>query len=454
MYRILVIDDEESILNLIHAMLLKAFKDVEVFTSSQATKGLELAYEKKPHLIILDCILQDKSGLEVCGILKNDSRTSLIPILMISGDRRGKDELKVSFQQGAESYLYKPFTMETLISQVKLLLHLAEAQNRLISEKEALERDIIARNKELEQAKNMLQNQVKELENIIELQTKELVRADRLANLGVMAAGIAHEVNNPTTFIASNLQTFKMFWQYLEELFKSYATGLSEIDKEGKINYILAEMPSLISGMESGVSRISAIIKGMKSYASGGSTEKDNVVDIEETINSALQLVCNQIKHDITLVKEIEKNLPKVLGSETSLCQVFVNLILNATHAMKEYRGEGKLVIRASSDNNGMITICFIDNGPGIKQEHLQTLFNPFFTTRRDKGGTGLGLFISHGIIKGHNGSINVESTAGKGATFIVKLPIIDKDQTIAATVESDVNEPQKQETLEATFKQ
>ncbi len=452
MYRILVIDDEESILNLINAMLLKALKDVEVITATQAAKGLDLAYEKNPHLIILDCILQDKSGLEVCSILKKDQRTSLIPILMISGDKRVKDELKISFQQGAESYLYKPFTMEALVSQVKLLLHLAEAQKRLISEKEALEKDIIARNQELENARNILQNKVKELETIMELQTKELVRADRLANLGIMAAGIAHEVNNPATFIGSNLQTFKMFWGYIEELLKSVLMNNSDAEQMEKINYILTEMPSLISGMENGVKRISEIVKGMKSYASGGS-EKGRVVDIEETIESALQLVWNQIKHDITLVKEIAKNLPKVLGSETSLCQVFVNLILNATHAMKEYRGEGKLTIKAYANAEGMIKICFMDNGPGIKPEHLQTLFNPFFTTRRDRGGTGLGLFISYGIIKGHNGSIDVISDPGKGATFIITLPAIDKNQTLAATVENEGNEANKQKPLEAAQK-
>lgn len=432
----LVVDDDRALSAMAERALAAAFPGCAVTIVSDGNAALSTASKAEFDVIVLDVNIPGLDGFDVCKALKSDPAAPRAPVIMITGERLDPISKNIGLELGADSFLYKPFRVDELISQVKVMLRIKAAEDTLRRQKDELQKAFNEQTIELQKSRDDLEKKVVELEGTIARQTQDLIKADRLAAVGILAAGLAHEVNNPNTFIGSNLQTFKMFWKELEPAL----AGLDDPDskRRQRLNFIFQEMPGVIKGMEEGVKRISSIVRGMKSYASGHSGEQ-RIIDMGEVIESALRLVWNHIKYDIEVRKDIPPDLPKVYGIEQMLCQVFVNLFLNAAHAIKEHKGEGALTVTGGVDADRYVVISVSDTGHGIPPEQMRNLFNPFYTTRRDRGGTGLGLFVSHGIIKGHNGVMEVESVVDKGTTFRVKIPMISKDQSVEAVIEGDV---------------
>jgi two-component system, NtrC family, sensor kinase len=432
MAKFLLIDDDPDILRLLSELISRSFPDCEVYSSETGRGGLDIAEARSPDVILLDIRLPDMGGVEVCAKLKSSESTRDIPVILVTASQKESQDIINGLETGADYCLNKPFDTGHLIAHIKASLRIKQTEDLLRRQKQELEKLFEKQTADLLHSRELLAEKVQELQKQVEGQTQELIRADRLAAMGILSAGIAHEINNPTTFIRSNLQTFRMFW---EEALK-FIDGAKAPDQEQltRIDFVRQEMPGLIKGMEEGCSRITAIVQGMKNYIADDNAES-RVVDLKEVADSALRLTHNQIKHDIEVEVNFAENMPRVLGSEQLLHQVMVNLILNAANVMREYRGEGKLVI-SGFGSDGQAVIAVKDNGPGMTRETLDNLFNPFFTMRRGHGGTGLGLFVSHGIIKGHNGLIEVETELAKGTTFNVKLPAIEKEQSLAVEVE------------------
>ncbi|NLB55503.1 MAG: response regulator [Lentisphaerae bacterium] len=421
----LLVDDDVSILSLMKRVLDMKFPGSRILSAETGDEGLELARNNDPDVMVLDINLPGGiNGFEVCKLLKGDPATSHIPVVMVSGDRIESASRAYGLELGADGYLYKPYSLEEFVAQMRVMLRIKQTEDLLRSQKDRLEKAFNLQTEELKQSKEALEHKVDELENILRKQTEEMIRADRLASAGIMSAGLAHEVNNPNTFISSNLQTFKMFWNELEEVCNSLSVGLTEEQRQ-KIMFIKEEMPSLVKGIEEGSQRISAIVNGMKSYTAE-SSEKQRRIDMAQVIESACRLVGNQLKPSVTIKVDLPAAMPPVLGSEQLLIQTFVNLFLNAANALKENLKIGLITVTGEhTDEEIKITVA--DNGPGINQEHINELFSPFFTTRRDAGGSGLGLFVSHGIIKGHNGRIDVTSSSD-GARFTIVLPRLTEE--------------------------
>ncbi len=433
----LIIDDDQAVLRLLAEIVSAAFKNARVLTAGTGRSGLELAQGERPDVILLDMLLPDISGLEVCRQVKNNKLTCRIPVIFITSVCKESKHRVSGLDTGADYYLHKPFDNNELVAQLKATLRIKQSEDSLRAQKLDLEEAFRKQTEELRLSREALAQKVEELEKLVESQTQELVRADRLAAMGILSAGIAHEVNNPNTFIMSNLQTFRLFWdQILKAL--DQREQCSEADLQ-RMEFIRQEMPGLLQGMEEGARRIKAIVLGMKNYVSGNNAD-NRVVDLRDVVEAALRLIHNQIKHDVEVQTDFAPDLPRVFGSEQLICQVFVNLILNAANVMREHRGEGLLRIKGCRVD-GQSVVSFQDNGPGMDHETMRNLFNPFFTMRRGRGGTGLGLFVSHGIIKGHGGTIDVASQPGQGAVFHVRLPAIEKEQTLTAEVENTAPE-------------
>ncbi len=435
----LIIDDDEDALKLMDRIMARSFPKSTILHGTTGSQALDLLKTERPDVIILDVNLPDMSGLEVCGAIRNNPATASLPVLMVTGDRVESANRIEGLEIGADGYIYKPFLPNEFVAHVNVMLRVKMAEDHLRSQKDELEKAFQEQTLELQHSRLVLQQKVLELQETLERQTQELIRADRLASVGMLAAGIAHEVNNPNTFIASNLQTFRMFWDDLGGMLSSAAQTFSP-EQSRKLAFICEEMPALLKGLDEGVKRIAGIVSGIKGYAAG-SPEQHRIVNMAEVADSALRLAWNQLKHDIEIINNIPDDLPKVFGSEQLLVQVFLNLFLNAGHAMKEYRGEGVLTLSGFVADEGMVVVSVADNGPGIRNEDIANLFNPFFTTRRGKGGTGLGLFVSHGIIKGHGGRFEVTGELEKGTTFQVLLPMVDQNQSLEALVEDDAPE-------------
>ncbi|HRZ86326.1 MAG TPA: ATP-binding protein [bacterium] len=259
---------------------------------------------------------------------------------------------------------------------------------------------------------------------LVETQTR-LIQAEKMASVGQLAAGVAHEINNPLSFVTSNL---RMLEQYHEKL-EVYAAFLQGAVPEGKrveedelarrlgIGPIREDMPSLMSQTQQGVERIRKIVSGLRSFAHTDSGAFEQV-DLNLCMESALDLLMNELKYKADVVKEYGAGVT-VEGAEHQLAQVFINLLMNAAQAIEKY---GKITIRTRREK-GDAVVEIADTGCGIPEEIRKKIFDPFFTTKPVGAGTGLGLSIAHGIVERHRGTIEVASEVGKGSTFVIRLP-------------------------------
>jgi len=328
-------------------------------------------------------------GFEVCRRLKANRETSPIPVIFLSARTDSADKVR-GLEAGGVDYIGKPFDLGEVLARVKLHIKLKQQEERL-----------------------KLYNQ--KLEEMVEERTRQLAHAERLVSLGTLSAGVAHEINNPTTFILGNIQTMERFWDLISESLDSIPAS----DSNPKISYILGEFPLMIKAMKKGAERIADIVSGLKKFARQEPAVK-SAADINKCVTEALKLTHHHLKYHVQTIKNLAPQLAPVHGNSQQLVQVFVNLIMNAADATGGLKGRLEITTRQARES---VQAVFTDNGPGMPPEVKNKIFDPFFTTKPLGQGTGLGLSISYGIIKDHKGRIEVESEEGKGTSFTVTLP-------------------------------
>lgn len=280
----------------------------------------------------------------------------------------------------------------------------------------------------LDEKNRQLAEYATRMESLARERARALVHADRLASIGTLSAGVAHEINNPVSFIAGNLDTLNDCWPALADALAKGRT-LPEVDV-GEIDFALAEMPDILKSMHDGVRRITGIVSGLKSFARQDQGERGRC-DVAELVENARRLCHNRLKYHVRYEIEIPEDLAAAWGNEPQLVQVVVNLFVNAGDAMKE-QGQGVLTVRAGVEGDGL-WLSVADSGPGIPEHVLERMWEPFFTTKAVGEGTGLGLAISRGIIEDHGGWILVENQAGGGARFEIHLPQADRRDAFLA---------------------
>ena len=298
----------------------------------------------------------------------------------------------------------------------------------LVSANDELEQRVERRTQALGQASAALQREMDErrlLEN-------QLVQSEKLASLGQLAAGVAHEVNNPIGFVSSNLGALDDYFGRLQNMLKAYADAedtlipkglgveLAKLRTEIELDYLLEDIPALIRESKDGISRVARIVKDLKDFSRVDASQDCQLADLQQGIESTLNIVASELKHKADLVKDYQP-LPQVECLPSQINQVVMNLLVNATQAMGAERG--RITLRTGA-NDEWVWIEVADNGCGIPAESLQKIFDPFYTTKPVGQGTGLGLSLSYGIIKRHGGEIHVASEVGVGTTFRVELPI------------------------------
>ncbi len=256
------------------------------------------------------------------------------------------------------------------------------------------------------------------------LHRRQIMQADRLASLGVLVSGVAHEVNNPNQFILSNAELLHRVVLGLQPVADEYYREHGDFLLAG-INYseLRSRMVTLCVHVADGARRIGSIVEALRDFAQGRSTRLDEEVDLNHVVKSALVLVGSLAsRHAVDVQLDFGADVPAVRGSFQQLEQVVVNLVKNACQACEQR--EGHVVVctrrRAATDQ---VVVTVSDDGCGIPAEHLDRVTDPFFTTRRDQGGTGLGLAVTSGIVRDHGGRVDVASTVGVGTTVTVTLP-------------------------------
>jgi len=265
----------------------------------------------------------------------------------------------------------------------------------------------------------------KRAEEQAKLQQQQLIQADKMATLGILVSGVAHEINNPNNYILLNAKILSKVWNDITPILKQYY--------EMNGDFALAGMPytkaherigQLISGISEGSERIQKIVQSLKDFARQDRGELDQSVDINLVVKSSILIINNLIKKSTTHFSvEYGENLPKIKCNFQQLEQVIINLITNSCHALPNK--EKGIIISTSYDMDSKnIIINIQDEGIGIPSESLKHILDPFFTTKRDYGGTGLGLSVSYNIIKDHGGELSFTSELGKGTTATIRLPV------------------------------
>jgi two-component system, NtrC family, sensor kinase len=293
----------------------------------------------------------------------------------------------------------------------------------------------------LERSLDISSREYKEnLQKIEKLQT-QIINQEKMAGIGQLSAGIAHEINNPLGFVKSNIYTLKGYkdkikmllelYFSIEEKLKdsdevSYKEKFSEVveyKKKNKIKFIFDDIDDIILESKDGINRMENIIKSLLGFARKASSSEFNEYDINSNIKSTITIAYNEIKY-YAMVEENLESVPTIKALEGEINQVLLNLLVNAAHAIKSKGIQGIIKIHTYYDE-GYVKCEISDNGIGISEEHINNIFNPFFTTKPVGIGTGLGLSISHDIIVNkHSGSIEVKSNEGEGTTFIISLPL------------------------------
>jgi signal transduction histidine kinase len=261
---------------------------------------------------------------------------------------------------------------------------------------------------------------------------EQLVQSEKMASLGQLAAGIAHEINNPIGYVHSNLGTLQEYLNTLFGLIECYDAAIAQngpmtaerraevAERKRAIDFafLVQDLPPLLAESREGIDRVRRIVQDLRDFSRVDRMETWSLYDLHRGLDSTLGIVWNEIKYKADVRKEYG-NLPLVECLPSQINQVFVNMLVNAAQAIERH---GEIVVRTGSET-GKVWIEIGDNGSGIAPDNLKRIFDPFFTTKPVGKGTGLGLSISYGIVRKHSGDIAVDSQPGRGTTFRISLP-------------------------------
>jgi two-component system NtrC family sensor kinase len=312
-------------------------------------------------------------------------------------------------------------------------LFILQAKSRLmeeLAEREVKLKEILREKEEIAAIAEARARTVEQTLESLQKAQAQLIQNEKMSGLGQMVGGIAHEINNPVTFIMSNLTHIDEYVQAITNLLQLYqrhspqpASEITDCINDIDLEFLLSDLPKIIASMKTGSTRIRDIVLSLRNFSRLDEAEQKNV-DLHEGINSTLLILNHKLKPGIEVVVKYG-NLPKIMCNPAQLNQVFMNIISNAVDALMESNITSKQIsIQTSVDEFNCICIAIQDNGYGIPPQIQQRIFDPFFTTKPIGKGTGLGLSISHQILQNHQGTIEVISEVGKGTEFEIKIPI------------------------------
>jgi signal transduction histidine kinase len=441
---ILVVDDTPDNLRLLSAMLTG--QGYEVRKALNGKMALTACQMLLPDVILLDINMPGMDGYEVCQQLKADSKTSAIPIIFISALDDVLDKVK-AFDAGGVDYITKPFHGAEIVLRIENQINLRLLQIKL-------------------EEKNILLQ--KAFDDLKAAQVQQ-IQNEKMFALGQLVAGVAHEINNPVSFIYGNLQYANQYVQDLVNLIKiyqqEYPNPTSKIEatiKDIDLNFVINDLHNLMSAMFRGADRIRSIVLALQNFSRLDEAQMKSV-NIHEGIDSTLVMLEHRLKETehrptISITKEYG-DLPLVTCYPGELNQVFMHLLNNAIDALENSNSawrtsnketEKKKLEKVNKNNfpifsagsyhqsfipeiriytqvtdTNTIKIEIADNGSGINDNVRSRLFDPFFTTKTVGKGTGLGLSISYQIVvQKHQGNLFYDSSPGQGAKFIIEIPI------------------------------
>ena len=361
--RILVADDNADMCEYL-GVILRPHWEVELVENGRA--ALNSAIDNPPDLILSDVMMPEMDGVALVRALRENTKTAATPVILLSA-RGGEEAVIEGLETLADDYMVKPFSSRELLTRIRTHLRMSSVRQRLQA---------------------------------------ELVIADRLSAVGMLAAGVAHEINNPLAVVTSNLD---LVLDELRKASQSSSPGVSELEM-------------MLNEARQGADRIAEIVSGMKTFARAGE-ERRRALDVQPLLELAVNVAFNGLRQRARIVKDFAK-VPLIEADEARISQVFVNLLVNAAQSIPEGDVQQNQVgISTRTDALGRCVVEITDTGCGIAPEILDRIFDPFFTTKAIGEGIGLGLSICHRIVSAIGGELTAQSELGVGSTFRILLP-------------------------------
>lgn len=450
-WQVLLVDDQADI----HAALRLSLQDMVVeglplqlldaYSSAEA-KAL-LGQHPEIALMLLDVVMETSdAGLRLVEHVRQQLGNRKLRIVLLTGQPGYTLQREVVTHYEIDDFRFKAdLSADKLFTCVYAALRTYQALHNLELKRpiEQLANDLqvanqrltieIAERKEAQELANAQMRDLTVVNKKLEDAQNQLLQSEKLASIGLLASGVAHEINNPIGFVNSNLGTLKNYAEQLLAIINAYeaAETSAETDLQARfatvnllktavdLRFIKEDLVMLLTESQDGLDRVKRIIQSLKDFSRIESSETWRYDDIQQGIESTLSVVWNELKYKCE-VRKAYGALPPVECMLSHLNQVFMNLMVNAAHAIKE---RGIVTIRTGQQGDE-VWIEIADTGEGILPEHRPHIFSPFFTTKPVGKGTGLGLSLSYGIIEKHHGRIEVDSEVGKGSVFRIWLPI------------------------------
>ena len=415
--RVLLIDEHVLIAEVLQAVF-ETHPDIEFSYCADRSAAIELASRFHPTIMFQVLSMPDTPGLDLVRDLRSTPVLNDVPIVVLSANENPKAK-EEAFLAGADDYLVK------LPNEIEIVARVRYHSRAYTAHRE-------------------LRNTVDKLERAHD----QLVQSEKLASIGLLVAGVAHEINNPIAFVTSNLNSLQGYYQDVFNVIDAYARldgGLSvdsaqlataiELKEKLQLDDLAQDIRQVLDECKDGLSRVRKIVDNLKDFSRSGDTEW-KWADLHEELDRTVGIAINEIKYKADVSKKYG-DLPMVQCVPSQFNQVILNLLVNAAQAI-ENRGAITITTRTGAlphelrgldagdgaDPDAWVCVQISDTGTGIDAHTLQHIFDPFFTTKEVGKGTGLGLSVSSEIIRGHGGHILVDSEAGVGTTFSIWIPI------------------------------
>jgi len=398
--KVLIVEDSLVTRRLLRASLQKW--QYEVTEAADGAQAWELVRHEHFPLVLTDWLMPEMDGLELIRRIRERDLPSYVYIILLTA-KSEKEDLVTAMDAGADDFLAKPFDPDELRVRIR------EGQ-RMIT----LERKLAEQNRQLRMTQ------------------AALVQSEKLASLGQLAAGMAHEINNPVSYVTNNLAVLNRDVRSVMQVLGAYrraavaltaadpqqAAELAELETDADLPWIEEHLPHLFAASLEGLARVRNVVQNLREFARLDNAELDEL-DLQAALASTRDVLAREIEEKRLAVQTAFGQVPPVVCRPGKIHQVFHNLLLNAIQASSP---QGIIELRTAVERDQAL-IEVQDHGSGIEPAHLQRLFEPFFTTRAVGHGAGLGLAICYGIVRDHGGSIEVDTQLGRGSTFRVRLP-------------------------------
>jgi signal transduction histidine kinase len=413
--KVLIADDSRIMRRLLRACLQQW--QYEVVEAEDGAQAWALFQQSSFSLVLTDWLMPEMDGLELTKRIRSQDRPGYVYIILLTAKSQ-KEDLVEAMDAGADDFLAKPFDRDELRVRIR------EGERIVL-----LERALAEQNRQLRETQ------------------AALVQSEKLASLGQLAAGMAHEINNPVAYITNNLAVLKRDMGGLLDVFTMYQRGaetlaksdpelaaeIKRLEDEADLAWVRENLPRLLESSLGGLSRVRDIVKNLRDFARLDEAELDGL-DLNAALECTVEVLRHQIEAKLISIETSFQQIPQVVCRPGQIHQLFHNLLLNAVQASPP---EGRIELRTASEGDFAL-VDVRDYGCGIEAADQSRIFEPFFTTKPVGMGAGLGLATCYGIVTDHGGSIDVDSRVGEGSTFRVRLPFHPPQTTNATPQRTD----------------